>query len=175
MKPTSHSSNRLNVNILYDNYHSYLSQAINLAEKNIDDDAAYVIAFGLCNNTTVENLNLAHNNINFNGMNELSECVRHVLPLEYVDLSENKSSPWHVYCAIIRCCCGNKLTLYGDEGMKEYAVEITDALRHNSTLESLTLCKIGRIGMGLIENILNNNTTLKEVNLSWEMMLKVQT
>ena len=82
MKPTSHSSNRLNVNILYDNYHSYLSQAINLAEKNIDDDAAYVIAFGLCNNTTIENLNLVHYNITFNGMNKLSKCVKHVLPLK---------------------------------------------------------------------------------------------
>ena len=133
-----------------------------MTEKNINDEAAYVIAFGLCNNTTIENLNLAHNDITFNGMNKLSECVKQVLPLEYVDLSENKSSPWHLYCAIIRCCCGNKLTLYGDEGMKEYAVEITDALQHNLKLESLTLCKVGRIGMGLIENILVNNTILKK-------------
>ena len=82
MKPTSHSSNRLNVNILYDNYHRDLSKAINLAKTNIDDDGAYVIAFGLCNITTVENLNLAHNNITFNGMNNLSKCVKHVLPLK---------------------------------------------------------------------------------------------
>ena len=167
LKLNSHNSNELNVNILYDNYHRYLSKTISLAKTNIDDNAVHVIAFGLCNNTTVENLNLANNNIDFQGMNKLFECVEHSLPLKYVDLSGNKSSPWHVYCAIIRCCCGSKLTLYGDEGMKEYAMKVIDGLQHNITLESLTLCKMGSIGMDLIESILDSNAILKEVNLSW--------
>ena len=53
--------------------------------------------------------------------------------------------------------------------MKEYVTEITDSLQSNETLQSLTLCKIGRIGEESVESILVNgiNTSLKEINLSW--------
>ena len=56
-------NNEVFVNILYDDYHECLSKNINLSSKDIDDDAAYVIAFGLRNNGTVEKLDLSHNNI----------------------------------------------------------------------------------------------------------------
>ena len=80
-------------------------------------------------------------------MNILSNSIEHAIPLEYVDLSGNKSSPWGVYCVIIEHCCVNNFTLCGDEGMKEYTKEIIDNLQLNTVLQSLTLCKIGRTGL----------------------------
>ena len=49
--------------------------------------------------------------------------------LKLIDLSSNGSSPWGVYCAIIRNCCLDSLTLCGDEGMEQYIKEITDSLQ----------------------------------------------
>ena len=147
MKPGVH------VNILYDDYHECLSKIINLSNKNINDDAVYVIAFGLYSNLTVEKLDLSHNNITANGMNRLSECVKHAVSLEYVDLSENKSSQWGVYCAIIRHCCVQTLTLCGDEGAKFYVKEITSSLKANTVLQSLSIY-ISDVGR-------NENTVVK--------------
>ena len=152
------------VNILYDDYHDKLSRTIYLARKNIGDDAVHVITFGLHNKTTVEKLDLSYNHITINGMNKLSELD---ISLGYVDLHGNYSSSWGVYCVVIRHCCVSKLTLYGDEGMQHYVKDITVSLQRTSSLQSLTLCKIGKIGVELIESILVNNTTLKELNLSW--------
>ena len=113
-----------------------LYKTISLSSKDIDDDAAYVIAFGLRNNTTVEKLDLSHNNITANGMKKLSKYIKHCTSinyvfgmkewskckhctsLNYIDLSENNSSPWGVYCSIIKNCCVNSLTLCGDTGIK---------------------------------------------------------
>ena len=72
------------------------------------------------NNTTIKKHDLPCTNISSNGTNRLSECIKHPTPLEYVDLSGNEPSPLDVYCAIIRHCCVNSLTLGGDEGIKEY-------------------------------------------------------
>ena len=157
----------MDINVLCDDCHECLSKTINLSEKNINDDTVCVIALGLYNNTTVEKLDLSNNYIGVNGMNELSECITHIIPLNYVDLSGNKSSPWGVYCAIIEHCCVNSLTLCGDEGMKRYIKEIIDSLQTNTTLQSLTLCKIRRIEVQSIESILSHNTTLKELNVTW--------
>ena len=184
---------------------------VNLSRKKINDDAAHVLAFGLCNNTTVEELNISNNNINdegaiaiidclkynktlkkldlslneisINGMKEMLENIESQLlsvSLEYVDLSKNSTSPknspssknspspWGPYCAIIRHCCGNSLTLCGDKGMKEYIKDITDSLQANTTLQSLSLYSIGKIGVNSIKAILMNNFTIKGMNLSWE-------
>ena len=103
----------------------------------ITSNGAIVIGDGLKHNNTIKEFNLSHNSIDVRGMDKLSECV---LSLEYIDLSENKSSPWKVYCAIIRHCHSNNLTLCGDEGIKAHAKEITDSLQMNKTLKSLTLC-----------------------------------
>ena len=137
------------------------------SSKDTDDHAVYVIAFGLCNNTTVEKFDLSHNNIIVNGMNKLSECIKHCTSINYVDLSENNSSPWGVYCAIIRYCHVGNLILYGDEGIKDYVWDIGNNLQGNLTLKSLTLCKVGSTGIQLIESILAADTALKELNLSW--------
>ena len=67
----------------------------------------------------------------------MSECIKYT---EYVDLSGNISPSWDGYCAIIRHCCINKLTLCGDEGMKRYAKEVMRSLKINAVLQSLTLC-----------------------------------
>ena len=51
--------------------------------------------------------------------------------------------------------------------MEELVKEIADSLEANRRLESLTLCGIGRVELELIKEILINNSTLSEVNLSW--------
>ena len=217
LKPKLHY---LHINILCDDYHEFLSKAINLSKKNIDDNAVHTMAFGLYSNTRVEEidvscneitndgaviigdflkhnsmiqklnishnnitddgavaimeylkhnrvlkeLNLSHNLMNFTAKKLLSECIKYT---EYVDLSGNESSPWGVYCAIIKYCCVKRLTLCGDGGMRDYVIDITGNLQNNVKLESLTLCKFGRAGINLIETILVDNTILKELNISW--------
>ena len=182
---------------------------INLSGKKLNDDVAHILAFGLCNNTTVEEFNvsssgigdegaiaimdclqynktlkkldLSHNSVSINGMNKMSENIENLgttLLLEYVDMNNNcisltrynktRSSPWGVYCAIIRHCCVNSLTLCGDKGMNEYIKEITDSLQGNTTLQSLTLHSIGKIGVESIKAVLMNNLFLKKLMLSWE-------
>ena len=91
-----------------------------------------------------------------------------VSSLEYVDLSRNQSSPWSVYCAIIRQCCVNSLALCGDEGMNYYVSEISGSLQMNTTIQSLTLGKMGRIGVQSINYVLSNNLTLKKLHMSWK-------
>ena len=192
IKPALCADNRkINVNILFGDYPEYLSKNITLCKKGIDDDIVHTMTFGFYTikklnlshnkitdagafaiadslrwNTTLKELNLSNNQISIDGMKNLSECV-HTMPLKCADLSGNNSSPWVVYCAIIRYCCVNHLTLFGDEGMEEYVKEITHSLQTNTTLQSLTLCKIGIVGMVSVESILVNNTTLNELNLSW--------
>ena len=181
----NYTNNVVNVNTSCDIYISYRfsfsyapdEEPIYLSGENVNDDAADVLAFGLCNNTTVMQLNvlknkitdegavaiidclkhnntikkldLSYNRITINGMNSMLKNIenhdqRITLSLEYVDLSNNGlslngmfTSPWGVYCAIIRHCCNSNLTLCGDKGMKEYIKEITDSLQANTTLQSL--------------------------------------
>ncbi|XP_065900409.1 protein NLRC3-like isoform X2 [Dysidea avara] len=117
-------------------------------------------------------LELGNCNLKEIGMNILLEHIiqnkENISTLEYVDLSGNHASPWGVYCAIIRHCCVNSLTLCGDDGMEEHVKELTYSLEGNRTLESLTLCRVGRIGVKSIKEVLVNNTTLDEVNFSWK-------
>ena len=206
----------VNINILYDDDSQSFSLSsdidctqtsesktvINLSNKIIYDDGTHVLAFGLCNNTTVEELNiscnritakgaiaiidclkhnrtlkkldLSQNRIDNDGMNKISESIynQETTCLEYVDLSRNyttkSSSPWGVYCAIIRQNCGNDLTLCGDTGMEEYIEEITDSLQANTTLETLTLLSMGEIGVQSIVTVLKNDVGIKMLNLSWK-------
>ena len=192
-KTTVNDTNRVvNVSILYGGYVSHRSTVINLCRKNLRDDAAHVLAFGLCNNTTVEELNISCNYITIEGAIAIIDCVKQnrtlkkldlsnnfismwnkmlqsiEICLEYIDLSKNTSSPWGVYCAIIKHCCVNNLTLCGDEGMKKYIKKLTDSLQANRTLQSLTLRSIGKIGVESIKAVLFNNFTLNRLNLSWK-------
>ena len=168
LKPASQNNNGLYVNILYDDDHEYSPTTISLSNKNIDDHAVYVITFGLYNNNTVEKLDLSHNSITINGMNKLSECVKYAKSLGYIDLSRNTSSPWNVYCAIIKHSNVEHLMVCGDYEMDKYTTKISNYLQENLTLQSLTICKIGSTGIQSIENLLlNDHLTLTELNLSW--------
>ena len=97
------------------------------------------------------------------GMNVLEQFISEKLStLEYVDFGDNKSSPWGVYCAIIRYCSANNLTLCGIQASEMN--EITESLQKNTTLASLTLCNIlGNIKP--IKTVLSYITTLNKINL----------
>ena len=90
--------------------------------------------------------------------------------LEYVDLMGNNSSPWNVYCAVIKQCSVSNLTLCGDDGMEEFAVNMDNCLSVNTALQSLTLCEIGTTGLNTIKPFLINSKLLHldELNLSWK-------
>ena len=125
------------------------------------------------------------------GMNVLEQfIVGRVSTLECIDLSHNESSPWGLYCAYIRHCSCNSLTLGGDYGMKEYVNEINDSLQNNTKLQLLKLKSITSEGVKPIFEVkalqrldlsnntltddgavtisdgLKNNNTLLELNIS---------
>ena len=108
------------------------------------------------------------------GMNILEQYITDskgkTSTLEYVDLMGNNSSPWNVYCAVIKQCSVSNLTLCGDDGMEEFAVNMDNCLSVNTALQSLTLCEIGNTGLNTIKTLLINNKLLhlNELNLSWK-------
>jgi len=192
---TRSSGRKINVNIVCEGTLGSMLNTIDLCDKNIDDVAVAVLAFGLFNNTTVERLYLSQNNISDTGALTISNCLKknnllkeldisqnkitvngmnslieHKSTLEYVDFSENDSPPWDVYCVLIRNCHVDSLVLCGDQGMKGHINEIKDSLEGNVGLTSLTLCKIKRAGVESIKEILVNNKTINEVNLLWKKL-----
>ena len=112
-------------------------------------------------------LELKECNITDVGMNVLEQFISENLStLEYVDFSHNVSSPWGVYCAIIRHCSVNNLTLSGVQAseMKDYVNKITESLQKNTDLTSLTLCNIlGNIQP--IKTVLSCITTCTHFNI----------
>ena len=117
-----------------------------------------------------------------NGMNIVKQFIANnrelASTLSYVDLQNNNSSPWGVYCVVIDKCSVDSLTVFGDDGMEDYVKQIAQSLQNNTTLQSLSLCEIGRIGLKSIEmalksidlSLTNCNSrilTLKKINLSW--------
>ena len=116
-------------------------------------------------------LELRNSNLRSVGMNSLLEHFikneDNMATLKYVDLSGNHSSPWGVYCVIIRHCCVNSLTLCGDDGMEEYVQEITASLETNRELESLTLRSIGKTGVESMKKVLVDNKIFNQVDVSW--------
>ena len=110
-------------------------------------------------------LELSKCNITDVGMNVLRQFISEKTSiLEYVNLSHNDSSPWGVYCAIIRHCSVNSLTLVGGYGMEKHVNEIIKHIQMNTALRSLTLCNIFR-NIALIKMVLSCITTLNELNL----------
>ena len=92
-------------------------------------------------------LELKHCKITDVGMNVLEQFIlEKISTLECIDLSHNESSPWGLYCAYIRHCSCNSLTLGGDYGMKEYVNEITESFQSNTKLQSLKLKNITKEG-----------------------------
>ena len=181
--------------VLDESYYGCIPNTLYLSNKGLGDDAIALITFGLYNNTTVKRLDISCTRISDDGALAISNCLRlnstlksldlylcsisrtgmkfllesvkNVSSIRYIDLSRNNSSPWGVYCAIIKHCCVKSLTLCGDDGMEVFSKEIADDLESNRRLQILTLCSIGTVGLQVIKKILVNNTTLKTINLSW--------
>ena len=110
-------------------------------------------------------LELSKCNITDIGMSVLKQFISdRITTLEYVNLSHNDSSPWGVYCAIIRQCSVNSLALCGGHGMEEHVNEMIEALQMNTNLQSLTFCNILE-NIKIIKTELSCITTLNEVNL----------
>ena len=111
-------------------------------------------------------LELKHCKITDVGMSVLEQFIlEKVSTLECIDLSHNESSPWGLYCAYIRHCSCNSLTLGGDHGIKKYVNEITESLQSNTKLQSLRLKNITNEGFKPIFEVkalqkldLSNNT-----------------
>ena len=89
--------------------------------------------------------------------------------LKSINLLENGSSPWDVYCTTIEHCSVDSLTIFGDDGMEEYIEQLQNCLESNTMLQSLRLFNIGKIGLQSIKAVLGNSKLLglKEINLSW--------
>ena len=97
------------------------------------------------------------------GMNVLEQFMSEgISTLEYVDLRDNESSPWSVYCVIIRNCCMDRLTLCGDHGMKEYVNKMTKCVQNNTKFQSLKLKNITKEGLKPIFDV----KTLQKLDLS---------
>ena len=99
----------------------------------------------------------------------ITDSKENISTLEYIDLMGNSSSPWNVYCAVIKQCSVSNLTLCGDYGMEECTVNMEECLSVNTTLQSLTLCEIGNTGLDNVKALLFNNKimNINELNLSW--------
>ena len=101
------------------------------------------------------------------GMSVLQQFISDTTStLEYVDLTHNHSSPWGVYCAIIRHCSVNSLTLCGDDGIGQYVNELKEVLQMNTTLISLKLSNITINGAINIAKAIQMNTTLQALDMS---------
>ena len=112
-------------------------------------------------------LELNQCNITDIGMTILEQFISENATFGYVDLRDNNSSPWGVYCAIIRYCCVDSLTLCGDKGIENYINEIKDCLQIKTKLISLKLCYITDIGAINIVEAIQMNSTLQYINISY--------
>ena len=106
-------------------------------------------------------------NITDIGMSVLEQFISdNTSTLEYVDLSDNNSSPWGVYCVIIRHCSVDSLTLCGDHGIEDYVNEIKQSLQANTKLTSLTLCNFTSSGSIKFAEAIQVTTTLQKLTIS---------
>ena len=135
-------------------------------EKLLPHHISSLMTFMSNSSTQWKTLELTHCKITDVGMNVLEQfIVEKISTLECIDLSHNESSPWGVYCAYIRHCSCDSLTLGGDYGMKEYVKEINESLKNNTKLQLLKLKKITNEGVKPIFEVkalqrldLSNNT-----------------
>ena len=111
-------------------------------ERICDADAA-VLAVALETNTTLTNLNLAHNNLGFAGAQSLATALQTNTTLTNLDLSWNNLGP-----------AGAEL--------------LATALKTNTTLTNLNLSrnKLGPAGAESLAKALETNTTLTNLDLS---------
>ena len=93
--------------------------------------------------------------------------------LQYVNLNLSDISPWNVFCAIIRNSLVQNLELCGAHSFSDdHAKKLATSLNNNLTLNSLTLVMKVNIRLYELQSIksvlVNANTSLKELNLSWQ-------
>ena len=123
----------------------------------------------ICTKQSIQwkSLELQQCKIGDTGMSVLQQFISDTTStLEHVDLSGNHSSPWGVYCAIIKHCSVNSLTLCGDDGIGQYVNELKVVLQMNTTLISLKLCNINNNGAINIVKAIQMNTTLQTLDMS---------
>ncbi|CAH3195902.1 unnamed protein product, partial [Porites evermanni] len=111
--------------------------------ESIGDADAAVLAVALETNTTLTNLNLAHNNLGFAGAESLAAALKTNTTLTNLDLSWNNLGP-----------AGAEL--------------LATALKTNTTLTNLNLSrsKLGPAGAESLAKALKTNTTLTNLDLS---------
>ena len=111
--------------------------------ERIGDADAAVLAVALETNTTLTNLNLAHNNLGFAGAESLATALQTNTTLTNLDLSWNNLGP-----------AGAEL--------------LATALKTNTTLTNLNLSrnKLGPAGAESLAKALKTNTTLTNLDLS---------
>ena len=87
--------------------------------------------------------------------------------LEYVNLNGNLSSPWNVYCAVIKHSLVSNLVLCGGYSFyPSHAQQLAQSLEVNTTLKSLTLSNIGFSDLQSIKSVLiNTENSLEELNV----------
>ena len=123
----------------------------------------------ICTKQSIQwkSLELQECKIGDTGMSVLQQFISDTTStLEHADLRGNHSSPWRVYCAIIRHCSVNSLTLCGDDGIREYVNELKEVLQMNTTLTSLKLCNINNNAAVNITKAIQMNTTLHTLDMS---------
>ena len=123
----------------------------------------------ICTKQSIQwkSLELQQCKIGDTGMSVLQQFISDTTStLEHVDLSDNHSSPWGVYCAIVRHCSVNSVTLCGDDGIGQYVNELKEVLQMNTTLISLKLCNINNNGAVNIAKAIQMNTTLHTLDMS---------
>lgn len=120
-------------------------------------------------------LDLASSKLDDAAMNVLEQFVvdyaQNASSFKHVDVSENPSSPWSVYCAIVSCCQVSRLALVGDDKhrMEPYMAFLKKSLQINCKLQELSLLGISDKDLSSIkEFLLYYSHSLCTLNVSWK-------
>ena len=143
----SHSSSHeevldINILILYNDHLECSSEVVDMSKGWIGDDAVYLIAFGLCYNTTVKKLDLSYNFITDYGTMAISECLKTNNTIQALNLSHNCITSKGAK-QIAKVICINKhlrkLDLSNNKICSDGVMYIHNSLKHNTTLLELIL------------------------------------
>ena len=134
-------------------------QELNISDNLISDEGVTAIIDILKHNHSLKKLDVSKNMIQTDGMDKMTRYFEDqgtTISLEDVDLSRNSSSPWGVYCAIIRYDCAHNLTIYGDEYIMYISKEeIIKSLDKNMALQSLKMCNVDKWLYMTFDHVLN--------------------
>ena len=120
-------------------------------------------------------LNLSNSNLDDSAMNILElfivDYAQKAASFKWVDASDNLSTPWSVYSAIISCCQVTKLTLLGDKKyrMEPYTAILKKSLESNNNLQELSLFGMSEKDLlSIKESMLCCSHSLCVLNLSFK-------